>query len=163
MCNRRLILSLLLTLPAMGQASGLSGTWTLAVVPDLARAIEEVVAPLNFLVRPIARARLAKTSTPYQALRIALDPTTISIQADQNAAQHMPADGQPVVWTREDGEKFIISAHPVGDDLVQTFKAKDGERTNRYHLDQATHTLDLSVTIASPRLPRPLAFTLVYR
>lgn len=159
----RLILSLLLSLPALAQNGGLSGTWTLATAPDLAKAIEATVAPMNFVVRPIARSRLAKTNTAYATLRIEQEATEIIIQTDQRAPQHMPADGQPVVWTREDGEKFVISVRRNQDDLVQTFKAKDGERTNVYHLDPATRTLTLSVTVTSPRLPRPLTYALVYR
>ena len=160
---RRLFLSLLLTLPAAAQDSGLSGTWTLVEAPDLAKVIDAVVASMNFLARPIARSRLAHTNTAYGTLRIDQQPAEILIQTDQRAPQRMPADGQPVEWTREDGERFVISARRERGDLVQTFQARDGERTNVFHLDPASHTLTLSVTVTSPRLPRPLTYALVYR
>jgi hypothetical protein len=153
---------MLLAVPALAQNGSLAGTWTLATAPDLAKAIDSVVAPMNFLVRPIARSRLAKTNTAYTTLHISQDAGTVTIQPDQRIPQRMPSDGQPVAWTREDGEKFVVSARLDGDDLVQTFKATDGERTNVYHLDSVNHTLTLSVTVASPRLPRPLTYALVY-
>lgn len=163
MILRRLLLPILLATPVLAHNGNLSGTWTLATAPDIAKAIEAAVAPLNFLVRPIARKRLAKTNTAYGTLRITQEGSDIAIQTDQRPPQRMPADGQPVAWTREDGETFMISARMDGEDLVQTFKAHDGERTNVYRLDPATHALTLSVTVASPRLPAPLVYTLVYR
>jgi hypothetical protein len=75
----------------------------------------------------------------------------------------MPADGRAVDWTREDGEKFRISARMDQDDLVQTYQAEDGERTNVFHVDATNRTLTLAVTVASPRLPGPLRYTLTYR
>jgi hypothetical protein len=160
---RRLLLPLLLALPAVAQTSGLSGTWTLAEAPDLPKVIEAATASMNFITRPIARSRLAKTNTAYRTLRIDLDASEVTIQPDQRIAQRMPADGQPVVWTREDGETFLLTVRRDKDDLVQTFKASDGQRTNVYHLDPASRTLTLAVTVTSPRLPQPLTYTLVYR
>jgi hypothetical protein len=159
---RRLFLSTLVALPALAQGGGLWGTWTLVSTPDLAKAIEAAIAPLNPLVRPFARARLARANTPCTTLRIDPDPDGITIQTDQRAPQHVPADGRPMVWTRNDGEKLFISARLDQDDLVQTFRTRDGERTTVFHPDPASHTLTLKVTVTSPRLPNPLVYTLVY-
>jgi hypothetical protein len=75
----------------------------------------------------------------------------------------MPADGSPVPWTREDGEKFLISARLEQGDLIQSYRAEDGERVNVLHVDPATRTLTLAVTVTSPRLPRPVSYTMAYR
>jgi hypothetical protein len=139
------------------------GNWTLDSAPDLPRVIEEATASMNFITRPIARSRLNKTNEVYQTVRIEREAGTISIQYGQRQPQRMPADGSPVAWTREDGEKFLISARADRDDLVQTYKAEDGERTNVFHVDPASRILTLNVTVTSPRLPRPVSYAITYR
>jgi hypothetical protein len=157
------VLALLIAVPLAAQNPGPFGTWTLASAPDLAKAIAEATAPMNFLTRPIARSRLAKTNSVYQTLRIERVPAGISIGYDQRLPQVMPADGSAVAWTREDGEKFLISAHLDQDDLVQTYQAEDGRRSNVFHLDPGSRTLTMAVTVTSPRLPGPVNYTLAYR
>jgi hypothetical protein len=159
----RLLPFLLLALPLAAQPSGPFGAWTLASAPDLPRVIEAATADMNFITRPIARSRLNKTNAVYQSLRIEPESGGVSIQYDQRQPQHLPAEGQAVAWTREDGEKLLISIRMDRDDLVQTYKAKDGERTNVFHVDPASRTLTLKVTVTSPRLPGPLTYALTYR
>jgi hypothetical protein len=159
----RLLLPLLFALPLAAQNPGPVGDWALASAPDLAKVIAAATAPMNFITRPIARARLAKTNEAYRTVRIQREAGTIAITYDQRQPQLMPADGRSVDWTREDGEKFRISARMDQDDLVQTYQAEDGARTNVFHVDPASHNLTLAVTISSPRLPGPLTYTLSYR
>jgi hypothetical protein len=159
----RLLLPILIALPLAAQNPGPVGDWALVSAPDLAKVIATAIAPMNFIVRPIARARLAKTNEAYRTVRIQRESGTITITYDQRQPQLMPADGRAVDWTREDGEKFRISARMDQDDLVQTYQAEDGERTNVFHVDATNRTLTLAVTVASPRLPGPLRYTLTYR
>jgi len=161
--NLRFLLPALLALPLAAQGSGLFGTWTLATAPDLPRIIEAATAPMNFVTRPIARSRLKKTNDVYPAIRIEREAGGFSLQFGERAPQHLPDDGRAVPWTREDGEKFLVSARMDQDDLVQTYKAADGERTNVFHLDPAGRTLTLKVTVTSPRLPGPLTYAITYR
>jgi len=139
------------------------GAWTLAAAPDLGQIIAAATEPLNFLVRPIARARLAKLNQPYRTLTLVRGERTFSVQFDQRPALVMPADGSAVAWTREDGETFRIAARMEQDALVQTFQAADGTRTNVFRPDPATGGLTLAVHITSPRLPAPLEYALGYR
>jgi hypothetical protein len=158
------VLPILLAAPLAAQAPGaLMGTWRLASAPDLPGIIEQATAPMNFITRPIARARLKKTNAAYRQVVIARTPAEVTIQYDDRAAQHMPANGQPVPWVREDGEKFLISARLDREDLIQTYQAEDGERVNVFHVDPATGALSLGVTVKSPRLPKPVTYTLPYR
>jgi hypothetical protein len=160
---RPLLLALVLTaLPLAAQAPGPFGAWTLASAPDLAKAIDGAVAPLNFMIRPIARSRLTKTNSIFHTVRLERDPAGFAIRFDQREPEHMPADGTAVPWTREDGEKFLISAHLEQDDLVQTYQAEDGQRTNVFHLEPGRRTLTLEVTVSSPRLPAPLRYNVSY-
>ncbi len=75
----------------------------------------------------------------------------------------LPADGTPVDWIRDDGEKMKMTAHMDGENLEQTFQADDGQRTNRFHVDPATHHLVMGVTVTSGRLPGPLTYQVEYQ
>jgi hypothetical protein len=158
----RFLPAVLLALPLAAQP-GPFGSWTLASAPDLPKVIEAATATMNFITRPIARSRLNQTNVVYRTIRIEAEDGGIAIQYDQRQPQHMPADGRTVHWTREDGQSFLISTRLDGDDLVQTYRAEDGERTNVFHVDGATRTLTLRVTVTSPRLPGPLRYDLSYR
>ncbi len=159
----KFLFTLLLTAPLAAQPAGPFGAWTLASAPDLAKVIEAATASMNFIIRPIARSRLNKTNAVYPTLRIEQETGGVSIQYGERQAQHLPADGRTVEWVREDGEKFLISTRVDQDDLVQTYKAGDGERTNVFHVDPASRTLTLKVTVTSPRLPGPLSYAITYR
>jgi hypothetical protein len=158
-----MIPSFLLALLLAVQPTAPFGSWTLDAAPDLPKVIEAATASMNFITRPIARSRLNKTNEVYQTVRIEREAGTISIQYGQRQPQRMPADGSTVAWTREDGEKFLISARAERDDLVQTYKAEDGERTNVFHVDPDSRILTLKVTVTSPRLPRPVSYAITYR
>ena len=154
------MLSLLLALPLAAQPVG---TWKLATQPDLSKVIEVATAPMNFVVRPIARGRLKKTNTAYERITIARTSAEITIKYDDREPQHMPADGKAVSWKREDGEVFQISAHTNGESLIQTYHAEDGERINQFHLDPKSGVLSLHVTVKSHKLPNPVVYTLTYK
>ena len=158
-----MIPTFLLTLLLAVQPSGPYGSWTLDSAPDLPKVIEQATASMNFITRPIARSRLNKTNEVYPSLRIEREADTISIQYGQRQPLRLPADGSPVSWTREDGETFLVSARFQQDSLVQTYKAKDGERTNVFQVDPASRILTLKVTVTSPRLPRPVIYAITYR
>jgi hypothetical protein len=153
----------LCTAPLLAADPAPFGAWTLAAAPDLRQLIAAATAPMNFLVRPIARSRLAKTNEAYRTLTLVRGERTFSVQFDQRPALVMPADGSAVPWTREDGETFRIAARMEQDALVQTFQAADGTRTNVFRPDPATGGLTLAVRITSPRLPAPLEYALGYR
>ena len=71
---------------------------------------------------------------------------------DQRRAITSPANGQPVKWTREDGEVFDLSTEWQGQRLVQTFRAEDGTRTNTYSISADGRVLTMHVVLRSPRL-----------
>ena len=53
-------------------------------------------------------------------------------------------------------------ARTENDRLVQTFKAEDGQRVNSFSVE-ATQRLTLEVQVTSPRLPKPLTYTVRYK
>lgn len=165
--TRTLLLALLaLALPAAASAqeSSMRGTWTInrQASDDVNRAIETAVARMSFITRPIARGRLRRTNPVYNRVVVNYTPQTVSTTFDQRHAIESPANGQPIKWTREDGEKFDLSTEWQQGRLVQTFRAEDGTRTNSYVVSADGNTLTMNVTIRSPKLPQPLTYKLVY-
>jgi hypothetical protein len=166
--TRTLLLALAaLALPlgaASAQESSMRGTFVIdrAHSDDVNRAIETAVSRMNFVTRPIARGRLRRTNAVYQRVVINYTPEQVSTVFDHRHAVESPANGQPVKWTREDGEKFDLSTEWQGGRLVQTFRAEDGSRTNTYTVSADGRTLTMHVTLRSPRLSAPLEYNLVF-
>ena len=129
---------------------------------DVNRAIESAVSKMSFVTRPIARGRLRRTNQMYQRVVVNFTPAQVSTTFDQRHAIESPANGQPVAWTREDGEKFQLSTSWENGRLVQTFRAEDGSRTNTYSISPDGRTLTMHVTLRSPRLSSPLEYNLVF-
>jgi hypothetical protein len=126
------------------------------------KAIEAAVADMNFITRPIARSRLKKTNSMAHRIAIVRQGETISVRFDERKPAEMPADGSVVKWTGEDGEQFDVFARVENARLVQTFKAEDGQRVNSFSADDPQR-LALEVQVTSPRLPKPLTYTVRYR
>ena len=166
--TRMLLLPLLalLAVPAAAEAqeSSMRGTFTIdrARSDDVNRAIESAVARMSFVTRPIARGRLRRTNQGYQRVVINYTPQEVTTPFDQRRPIESPANGQPVPWTREAGEKFQLSTSWENGRLVQTFRAEDGSRTNTYSISADGRTLTMHVTLRSPRLTAPLEYNLVF-
>jgi hypothetical protein len=144
--------------------AAMSGTYVIdrSRSDDLNRAIEQAVARLSFVTRPIARGRLRRTNQPYQRIAIGMSASAISVAFDQRRPIITPANGVPISWTREDGEKLDVSTHWENAILRQIFRGEDGQRANAYSLSADGRVLTLSVTVTSPRLPGPMQYKLVY-
>ena len=62
-----------------------------------------------------------------------------------------------------DGEVIDLTTRWVDETLEQTFIAEDGQRKNVFALSPDGGTLEMQVTVTSPRLAAPLTYTLRYR
>ena len=149
---------------ASAQESSMRGTFAInrQASDDVNRAIEAAVARMSFVTRPIARGRLRRTNTVYNRVVVNFTPAQVSTTFDQRHAIESPANGQPVAWTREDGEKFQLSTSWENGRLVQTFRAEDGTRTNTYSISPDGRTLTMHVVLRSPRLSGPVEYNLVF-
>jgi len=149
---------------ARAQESSMRGTFVIdrAHSDDVNRAIDQAVARMSFVTRPIARGRLRRTNTVYQRVVVNFTQTEVSTTFDQRRAITSPANGQPVKWTREDGEVFDLSTEWQGQRLVQTFRAEDGTRTNTYTISADGRVLTMHVVLRSPRLSGPVEYNLVF-
>jgi hypothetical protein len=161
-----LALTAALALPAASyaQESSLRGTWTInrQASDNVPQAINTAVARMSFITRPIARGRLTRTNPVYNRVVVNYTPTHVTTTFDTRRPIESPANGQPVQWTREDGEKFNLSTSWEAGRLVQTFRAEDGSRTNTYSVSADGSTLTMNVVIRSPKRPQPLTYKLVY-
>ena len=149
---------------AAQEAAGLRGSFTVnrQAGDDVNRAIDDAVARMSFVTRPVTRARLRKTNMVYDRVAVAQNGQRVSVRFGDRPPMESPANGAPVKWTSGDGEKFDLSTEWEGGKLVQTLKAKDGERTNTFAVSPDGRTLTLAVVVRSPRLPKPLEYKLVY-
>ncbi|HKP76737.1 MAG TPA: hypothetical protein VJT67_14500 [Longimicrobiaceae bacterium] len=149
---------------ARAQESTMRGTFAIdrAHSDDVNRAIEAAVARMSFVTRPIARGRLRRTNTVYQRVVINFTQAQVSTTFDQRHAIESPANGQPIKWTREDGEKFDLSTEWQNGRLIQTFRAEDGTRTNTYTISPDGRVLTMHVVLRSPRLSGPVEYNLVF-
>ncbi len=159
--DRLFLIPVLATLSLAAQDSGFTGAWKHASDSGIAAAIEETVKDMNFIKRPIARGRLKDTNPAYQKVTMTLGAQEISIQYDARNPIKTPANGTAVPWTREDGKTFQVTAKADGTRLVQTFKNDEGERTNIWQLG-ADGKLTLSATVKSPKLPKPLTYSITF-
>jgi hypothetical protein len=164
-----LALALLVAAPAslgaqQDQSAALRGTFALNAdaSDDVREAINEAVRGMNFITRPIARGRLARTNEPYQRVRIAYDNDQIWIKTDDRAPIVTPATGAPIKWRREDGEEFDVSTEWENGRLEQTFVAGDGQRVNTFSVSPNGQTMTMTVTISSPKLSSDLVYRLVF-
>lgn len=124
-------------------------------------AIETAVAKMNFITRSIARSRLKKTNPAYKRVGIGQKGDVISVQFDDREPIDMPADGRPIKWTRDDGEVFDVSARIEDGELIQTFKAEDGQRVNTFSTN-AQGQMTMEAQITSPQLTTPVIYTLLF-
>jgi len=166
--SRRKAIWTLLAAAALSQAAGLAdfqGTWKIdrKRSQNVSEAIDDAVEPLNFVVRSVARTRLQKTNQPGATLAIALTDGNTSIDYGNKKTVVTPSDGKPVPWGQKESEPAEVSTRLTGSALVQTFKANDGQKTNRFLLSPDGKELVLETQVASPRLSKPLSYRTVYR
>jgi hypothetical protein len=150
---------------AGAQPAAMQGSYALdaRASDDVNRVIEDVVKEMNFIRKPLARKRLRATTRPSESLRIAFTSADVTITTDGNSSVRTPMDGTPVEWTREDGEKFLVTTTHDGRTITRIFRAGDGQRSNAYSLSPDRSTLTMSIVLTSPQLPEPVAYKLVYK
>lgn len=159
---RLFFLPVLAAVSLAAQAPSLAGTWSQTRTDDIGAAINVTVADMNFIKRPIARGRLAKLNPAYHKVTITLTDKEVVVQLEDRAPIHMPADGKAAPWTREDGDKFMVAAQVTKEQLIQTFKNDEGERTNVFKMSPDGRTLTLTATVKSPQLPKPLTYSITF-
>jgi hypothetical protein len=149
---------------AQAETPAMAGTYVIdrARSDDINQAIETAVSRLSIVNRPRVRGWLRRTNLAYQRIVIGLGGGSVSLGFDQRGAIVTPANGTPVNWTREDGERLKVSAQWENGRLEQTFRGEDERRVNVFSLSADGRMLTLDVTVTSPLLARPMIYKLVY-
>jgi hypothetical protein len=160
-----LALSSAAELPSRAQpVDPLAGSWTLDAnaSDDIGEAIEKTVAPLNFVVRPIARRRLAAVNAPFASVRLerAGSDVTITWMGGRPARATVNGPAVPYRDARGEAMTFRVRESPAGA-LSEQYDTEDGVRTNTWTLDD-TSTLSVRIEVRGARLKRPLTYRLVY-
>jgi hypothetical protein len=130
---------------------------------DIEAAIETSVSALNIMVRSIARGRLRDDNVEFGHISVARSATEVAFTFDNGKTIHLPKDGTPVHWVNEHNDESNVTLKETDGQLVQTYQGSGGTRTNTFRWDAAANQLLLDVRTTSPRLPQPVAYTLIYR
>lgn len=123
------------------------------------RAVEDAVAELNFLVRPIARSRLTSATPISPTLRIAADDSSLTVASDSRLYT-APLDGRSARTKGITGDPVELRYRITEGRLVQTLDGDGGGRANTFVL--AGERLVMDVRIYSPRLPKDVHYKLTF-
>jgi len=159
---RLFLVPVLATLSLAAQDPSLSGTWSQTRADDVVAAINSTVADMNFIKRPMARAKLVRLNPVYKKVIIAISDKEVLVKFDDRDSIPMPPGGKSGPWTREDGDKFMVAAQLSKGQMIQTFKNDEGERTNVFTMSADGKALTMSATIKSPQLPKPLTYSISF-
>lgn len=129
--------------------------------PDLSVSIRQLTTGLSPEQRVRAEHRLRELNPVYQRLSVDESSSSVTLRFDGRAPVKLDLDGRESAWRRESGETFYVSAHQEQDRVVQTYRAKDGERTNQFVLLPDGRLL-LKVDVRCAELGRRLQYQVVY-
>ena len=123
-------------------------------------AIDRSVASFNFVARPVARSRLKKSNPVIARAEFGRAGTDVVVKLGAQTPSAAAPGGPTVKWTRDDGEVLDVGYSWDGTTLVQSFKAEDGMRYNRYTLSPDGTMLTVDVMLTSDRLELPVKYQL---
>jgi hypothetical protein len=127
----------------------------------LRQAIDQTIAPMNFIVRPIARGRLAARNVVENTVAFRIRPGTLTVSVGSTPTVSRD-DYTPSHTRAVTGEPMQVRQRILGDRLVQSLSTADGERIDEFVVSPDGHHLTMNVTVRSSQLPRPLRYHLDY-
>jgi hypothetical protein len=131
---------------------------------DVKAAIDHTVAHMSFIVRPIARHRLARTNHPPLHITFGVRHDTVVVTLEHTNPIQTPRDGHAVPWASGvSSETYSASITFAGDTLRQLILASDGQRIDAFVFHEGGDRVDMHVTLSADRLPTPLVYTLTFR
>lgn len=131
---------------------------------QLLDAIEDVVAEMNFIARPIARKRLRESNEPSAELHLLVTETQITVVRPGRPTVAAPRDGTTIVWESPEGDEFEVRHRLQGErGLVQEFVGKGNRSENVFSLAEDGSTVTAQTTITADALPKALRFRMTYQ
>jgi hypothetical protein len=120
-------------------------------------AIRTTVRPMNAVARPIARRKLAQKNVLPLRLRMDRRGELFVIHYSSAEEFKLPVSGSTVKY----GDRTMhLQLTPDG--LRHTGESSDGRRQNFFRVGSDPNVMSMAVTMSSPRLPRPLQYTLEF-
>ena len=128
-----------------------------------AQAIDRSVEAFFFVVRGMARAKVAERTRIVPTCKFEFSAGNIRSTVPGHAVAVSPENGAPAPY-RVDDDAIVLSQRFDGQRLVQVFRADEGgTRTNEFTLSADGAFLIMKATLSSPKLPFPVVYTLTYR
>lgn len=127
------------------------------------QAIDDAIADMNGLIRGVARRRLLEANRIIDDLGFSLGGDPLRASYIDGRIIESPASGAPVDWVDQFGDPVKVSQRFSNRKLVQRMFDDNGSRTNVYRFSEDGQRMTMSVEIESPRLPKPIRYSLEYR
>lgn len=129
---------------------------------EIDQKVREAVGHIFFAIRGIARRRLAGANEPIDRIFVdyAGDTLIVSLRADEPTVETLMT-GEPIPYTRADGEVVQVSAEVEPGVVDMRFVAEDGEKQMIYTLRDDGLLAVESITY-SDRLEEPFRYMWVY-
>ena len=148
-----------------GDPNRFAGTWEhvggKSEQNGLLSAIEGSIADLNFLLRPLARNRLVKSSRIPSRVIIETEASQVTVKHGRGPALSSPL-GSVIPVTSVDGDRIELSFRMRGGALVQRVASPDGARQTVYRLDPNGNRLFAEITTSSRYFSRALVYQLTF-
>jgi hypothetical protein len=122
------------------------------------KAIDDTVAPMNGLIRGIARNRLIDANKVPEQLSFRAGGNTFAVAVDDRLYAG-PLDGSPVQVTVVTGDVMSLR-YKVGTELEQSFSDHEKERVNRFEI--RGNQLIMHVRVHAGQLPKDLVYDLTF-
>jgi hypothetical protein len=110
----------------------------------------------------IAREELRKRSEPRPSYTIRFEGGKVSVETPGFPPESAPPDGTEVVVRNRYGDVIRQSQQFVDGVLVQSARNDDGSGTTEFRLGTDGNTLQVMRVSRSPRLPKPVVYSLTY-
>jgi hypothetical protein len=145
----------------------MSGRYELAepkatVDARMQQAIEQSVAPMNFLIRPIARSRLGQVVVYCDRYELGLDAERVRVKCDARPPIERKLDNSEGKVSGLDAEPVQIKVSIESDAVALAFETEQGMRTTTYRFD-ASGGMELRVSVISSQLEKPIEWAIHYR
>lgn len=155
------------TPPSAELQSRMNGRFLLAeprpvVETRLASVVESAVAPMSFMIRPIARSRISPIVYFCAEYALSLDASEVNVRCDTRPAVQRKLDGSDGPLRGLDGEPVQVKVELEPAAVSLRFATPNGERSTTYRFDDKDG-MEITARITSSQMAAPLEWKIRYR
>lgn len=124
-------------------------------------AIDKVIEDLNFIMRPIARSRLASKNIPPTSIHIRRVGTGVAIKTP---FRDWTTDlkGTVAGVTIPDGRPGKLSSQMQGPILIEILLVEENRRRHEFRLVKGGMQLKFKISLQTSKFPKPIVYELTY-